>query len=158
MVYWFLDPMFGKWFCRNKSMTNTSFSICYPMNLCAQFAYFVWVYIRYMGCVIMHFCTVFDWYFVLVLCLHFVYKFSTPWNKYTDPIVFPCLCACLSLCLQICQVCSSLHVVTCVMVCSWGNQALSILALAELSLLWNRQKFWYGSDLTDLHGIHDKAT
>ena len=34
--------------------------------------------VRHTGDVIIAFCTVFEWYFVLVFCLHFVYKFLPP--------------------------------------------------------------------------------
>ena len=55
-------------------------------------------------CVNYAFCIIFEWYFVLVFCLCFVYKFSPSMESvywFHSP---PCICACLVLCLLICQV------------------------------------------------------
>ena len=51
------------------------------------------------------FCIVFEWYFVLIFCLCFMYKlniFHPLWDQYADSIVKPpCICACLVLCLNL---------------------------------------------------------
>ena len=71
-------------------------SVCIICMLCVSYG----TYEVCSLCILYHFWTD-NFSFILS---SFMYKFSPPWNKYTDSIVFPCLCACLLLCLLICQV------------------------------------------------------
>ena len=132
------------------SFCQISGGVCYPTNLCINCRLCMELCWTYRVCNYA-FCIVFEWYFVLIFCLCFMYKlniFHPLWDQYADSIVKLLAYVPVWCCVLIWQVWSQwiiCHILSVHYVVTYANHTFG-----RHWIIINRQIFWHKSDLTEL--------